>query len=408
LDTSKHLSLSDAAPVPVALLTGGSDRPYAFGLSTVLAKNGIRLDVIGSETIDSPEMHSCPELNFLSMLNHEASSASLAAKGYRVLRNYGHLIGYAATARPKIFHILWNYKFHYFDRTLLMFYYKCLRKKIVLTAHNVNDAKRDSKDTAFNRFTLRMQYWLSDHIFVHTEKMKSELRWEFGVPEGKVTVIPFGINNSVPDTNLTPDQAKRVLFIQPHEKTILFFGRIGAYKGLQHLVEAFLRISSPDSNYRLLIVGQPKKGSELYLTKILEVIDRSPYGERVTRKIEFVPDEETELYFKGADVLVLPYTQIFQSGVMFLAYSFGLPVIATDVGSFKDEIVESYTGFVCKPNDAADLAGTIEKYFQSDLFANLSDHRACIRSFAQANHSWDVVSDMTQKVYSGLLRNGVQ
>ena len=64
------------------------------------------------------------------------------------------------------------------------------------------------------------------------------------------------------------------------------------------------------------------------------------HGDRVIAKIEYVPDEETELYFKAADVLILPYTHVFQSGVLFLGYSFGLPAIAADVGSLKEEIIE--------------------------------------------------------------------
>jgi len=373
-----------------------------------LVTSGIHLDVIGSDAIDSPEMHGNSRLKFRSILNSNAASASVAAKGWRVFTNYTRLVGYAASAGPRVFHILWNYKFQYFDRTLLMLYYKCLGKKIVFTAHNVNDAKRDANDSELNRLTLRLQYRFSDHIFVHTEKMKSELQEEFGVPGRKVTVIPFGINNSVPDTELTPEQAKAALSIRPAEKTILFFGRIGAYKGLKYLVDAFLHISTPTSDYRLLVVGQTKRGSEGYLAEIQQTIDRSPYAERVTRKIEFVPDEDTELYFKAADVLVLPYTQIFQSGVIFLGYSFGLPVIATDVGSFREEIIEGQTGFVCRPHDAADLGSTIVKYFESDLFANLSNCRSEIRRFAQSRHSWDVVSEMTRRVYSALLQNEVQ
>src|SRR5581483_3462133 len=103
-----------------------------------------------------------------------------------------------ANAKPGIFHILWNNKFEFFDRTLLMLYYKLLRKKIVLTLHNINKGRRDSRDRRLNRLTLRFQYRLSDHIFVHTEKMKRELIEEFGEREDRVTVIPFGINNAVP------------------------------------------------------------------------------------------------------------------------------------------------------------------------------------------------------------------
>jgi glycosyltransferase involved in cell wall biosynthesis len=73
------------------------------------------------------------------------------------------------------------------------------------------------------------------------------------------------------------------------------------------------------------------------------------------------------------------------------------------VGSLSEEIVEGKTGFLCKPCDAADLAGAIEKYFESDLFKSLNDRRAEIQGYANAGHSWDVVGDMTTGVYSRLL-----
>jgi D-inositol-3-phosphate glycosyltransferase len=127
--------------------------------------------------------------------------------------------------------------------------------------------------------------------------------------------------------------------------------------------------------------------------------------DRVIERVEHVPDEETELYFKAADVLILPYTRIFQSGVLFLAYSFGLPVIAADVGSLKEEIVEGKTGFVFKPQNSSDLASVISKYFESELFRNLETRRAEIKEYANERYSWDKVAAITTVVYSELLRS---
>src|ERR1700746_833348 len=101
-----------------------------------------------------------------------------------------------------------------------MLYYKFLRKKIVLTAHNVNTGKRDSRDTRLNHLTLRIQYRLSDHIFVHTEKMKLELIEDFGEKEARITVIPFGMNNSVAQTELDSSGARQRLGIRESERTI--------------------------------------------------------------------------------------------------------------------------------------------------------------------------------------------
>jgi len=388
----------------VSLLTGGSDRPYVYGLTNALSSIGVTVDLIGSDELDEPDLRNRAGVRFLNLRGDQRPNANLIAKIYRILAYYSRLIRYAATAKPKIFHILWNNKFEMFDRTLLTLYYRLLGKAVVLTAHNVNKLKRDSTDTALNRLTLRIQYRLANHVFVHTPKMKSELMKEFGVPTGRITVIPFGINNSVPDTNLSPKVAKERLGIRENQKTILFFGRIKPYKGLEYLIAAFQRLVRRHDDYQLIIAGQLEKGSERYWESIQREIQEYVETGQIIPRIEFIPDGEIEVYFKGADVLVLPYREIFQSGVIFLGYSFGLPVLAADVGSLKEEIVEGETGFAFKPDDPVDLAQTITRYFASGLFADLSSRRKRIQDLATKRHSWEVVSQATANVYSDLLR----
>jgi D-inositol-3-phosphate glycosyltransferase len=108
-------------------------------------------------------------------------------------------------------------------------------------------------------------------------------------------------------------------------------------------------------------------------------------------------------FFKAADVLVLPYREIFQGGVLFFGYSFGTPVIVADVGSLRDDVIEGRTGFVCRPHDPADLARTIETYFASELFANLDRNRQEIRAITNAYHSWATVADLTRSVYEHIV-----
>lgn len=386
----------------MALLTGGGDRPYVIGLATALASKGVALDLIGSDELDSPNLRGMPGVNFLNLRGDQRPEATVVTKILRVSLYYARLIRYAATAEPEIFHILWNNKFELFDRTLLMLYYKALGKKIVLTAHNVNTRKRDSEDTRLNRLTLRIQYRLADHLFVHTENMKSELIEEFGVEATRVTVIPFGINNAVANTHLTPAEARQRLGIRDHARTILFFGRIAPRKGLDYLIAAFHKVSAGRDGYHLIIAGRPER-CESYWTATRETIREDVQSGRVLLRPDFIPDDETELYFKAADVLVLPYKQIYQSGVMFLGYSFGLPVLVADVGSMKDDIVEGKTGFAFGPEDPDALARVIEHYFASDIYADLNNRRIEIREHATRRHSWDTVSHMTTSVYAGLL-----
>jgi D-inositol-3-phosphate glycosyltransferase len=396
---SADLGTFDPAPgIMVGLLTGGRDRPYVFGLATELISKKIPFDLIGGDHVDFPDFHDKPGVKFFNLRGDQNSNATLVEKVSRISKYYARLIHYAATAKPRIFHILWNNKFETIDRTVLMLFYKILGKKIVLTVHNVNVGIRDSKDSLLNRVTLRIQYRLADHIFVHTEKMKFELLEHFDIQEYRVTVIPFGINNSVPNTSLTPTEARRRLGIREGEKTILFFGNIAPYKGLEYLTAAFQQFLSRSDDYRLIIAGWPKN-CDTYWATIQESIRPDVESGRILLKADFIPDEEAELYFKAADVLVLPYRHIYQSGILFLGYSFGLPVLASDVGALKEEIVEGDTGFVFRPEDPVDLAATVERYFASDLFAGLNDRRQEIRNFATKRHSWDVVGQLTINVY---------
>lgn len=384
------------------MLTGGRDRHYSLDLAGSLLAMGILMDFIGSDDHIAPELCHNPKVRFLNLRGGTRQSATAIEKIVRICVYYVRLVRYASSTKAHIFHILWNNKFDLFDRTLLMLYYKLLGKKIVFTAHNVNAGIRDGNDSLLNRLSLKIQYRLSDHIIVHTEKMKTELTLEFGVSKARVSVIPHGINNKVPTTGLKPTDAKRHFGIGGGEKTLLFFGNIAPYKGLEYLVTALIELGKKSGDYRLVIAGR-SKASEDYWKLIQRMISSSGLGERIIQQIEFIPDVQTELYFKAADVLVLPYTHIFQSGVLFLGYSFGLPVIAADVGSLREEIVEYKTGFVFRPQNAADLAKTIEKYFASDLYRDLDQKRQTIRDYANERYSWSKSAAMTTKVYSDLL-----
>jgi len=404
VDVRKQTILSSQVGIEMALLTGCQDRHYAFGLAMALASKGVFLDIIGSDEIDSPELHTAPNLHFLNFREGQSNHANLVQKLWKLLVYYAKLIRYVARSRPKILHILWNYKLEFFDRTALMLYYKVAGKKIVFTAHNVNQARRDSKDSWLNRITLKIQYRLCDHIFVHTQKMKQELCQDFDVAEEAVTVIRYPINNAFADTELTPADAKRRLGLGEDEKAILFLGRIVPYKGIESLLEAVrLLLADKQTKYRLIVAGEPKKGSEEYLDEIQRSVTRNFEQGQVILRMQFIPDDEMEVYLKGADVLVLPYKEIFQSGVLFLAYPFGLPVVATDVGSFREDIVEGSTGFLCKPGDPTELAKAVETYFRSDLYKNSKIRRREIKDYANANHSWQAVAELTRNAYAKML-----
>ena len=188
-------------------------------------------------------------------------------------------------------------------------------------------------------------------------------------------------------------------------KTILFFGNIAPYKGVEFLVDAMSRVSAALPDVRLVIAGRPK-GSEDYWARIRARIDTLGLRGRVIERIEYVADEDIEMYFKAADVLVLPYTHVFQSGVLFLGYGFGLPAIASDVASLRDDVIDGRTGFVCPPANSHGLAEALLQYFASPLYENLQSNRATIRNFAMERHAWETVATLTKDVYESLQAHG--
>jgi glycosyltransferase involved in cell wall biosynthesis len=407
----EHLAHQSTPEGPyVALLTGGGDRPYALGLASSLVAEGLTIDFIGSDDLRAPQVCEDPRVRFLNLRGDQRPEAPLGVKAWRLFVYYARLIWYALTSRAPIFHILWNNRVEWFDRVVLPLLYRARGKRIVLTLHNVNREARDGRDSVWNRLTLKWQYRLSHHLFVHTEKMKAELVRGYDVQVEKIGVIPFGINGTVPNTTLSTAKARQLLDLPESAKVLLFFGNIAPYKGLDFLVDAFARVADEEPDCHLIIAGRPKPDS--YWTRINAQLQTLGLNERVTRRIEYVRDEDTEIYFKAADVLALPYVNVFQSGVLFLAYNFGLPVIATDVATMREDIEEGVTGFVSEPENAEALAAAIRKYFGSPLYLDLPQRRATIQRLGQERHSWATVGRVTRLVYCSLLErtssHGVQ
>lgn len=399
-------ALVDETPLSglrVALLTGGGDKHYALGLALALARTGVEVDFVGSDELDDEKLREHASIHFVNLHGNTSASRSFRTKVSGVISSYSKLVRFAKATEVKIFHILWNNKIELIDRTILSVYYRLLGKRIVLTAHNVNAGERDGNDSWLNRLSLRFQYRLTSHILVHTPKMKAELVEKFHVVESKVTVIPYGLNDAVPESDLLASQAKSCFGFSAASKVLLFFGNIVAYKGIESAVRALEKLNAAGEGCRLIIAGRIK--DRKYWTLLQkEIVDRR-LQDFVIIKSSFIPDEEIERYFKAADVLLLPYIQIFQSGVLSLGYSFGLPVIAADVGSLKEEIIEGKTGFVFEPGNSNKLAEQIRHYFQSDLYHELEQRRSWIRDYANERYSWAKVSAATEAVYSELLKD---
>jgi glycosyltransferase involved in cell wall biosynthesis len=393
------------AAMVVSIFTGGGDWHYAIPLVQSLARKRLFVEVVGSDHLASVPGLSTDNVSIHNLHGNNAPGASLGQKVRRTVGLYLRMIRYAAQTDASIFHILWLSSFPIIDAAILLPYFRLLGKRLVFTAHNIDASERDGRSSSATRWKLRLIYRLMDHIFVHTRNMKRQLEEDFGVAPAKVTVIPFGLNTVVPDSDLTRRAARETLRLAPDEKVILFFGNITAYKGLEYLLEALALVDKRGAiQPKLVIAGRVKdRRAQPYYQDLLALMARLDIAPRVLAHVQFIPDEKVEAYFKAADVCVLPYATVFQTGVLFLAYRFGLPAIATDVGAIREDLVEGRTGLVCRPRDSKDLADAVEEYFNSEMYRHLDHTRGDIRRLATERYSWDGIAHTTQGVYEALM-----
>ena len=139
--------------------------------------------------------------------------------------------------------------------------------------------------------------------------------------------------------------------IDPKNPIVLFFGRIDKYKGINILLQAWPMVLEKHNNAILRIAGNGNIQTELPIIK--------KYKNSIDLQNRWIKDREVSRLVEDAALVVLPYTHATQSGVIPLAYAFGKPVIATNVGCLDEQVIEGETGFICEASDAIALANTI-------------------------------------------------
>src|SRR6266516_760800 len=388
----------------VGLITGCVDPHYQVDLVSGLVEQDLIIEVIGNDAMEAAPIMRHPRVRFKNLRGSQDPRSSVGQKLMQVARYYLRLIGYATRSDASLFHLQWPLKLVFLERTIFNLYYRALGKKLVFTAHNVDQSARDGTPSWSSHLSLRCQYRMVDHVIVHTNKMKTELMNGFGVCESKISVVPHGVNSAIPESSLDRVAARKALNLRPDQRVLLVFGNIAPYKGIDLLVTALASLRKEGKRFTLMIAGRIKECQE-HWDEICRLIDREGLMDDMILELKRIPDDCVELYFKAADVLALPYRYIFQSGVLFVAYRFGLPVIATDVGSLREDVIEGKTGFVCRAEDTADLARTIEAYFESDLFKGLEDRRREIRDYAYERYSWSKIGQLTWNVYTKAMGN---
>lgn len=203
----------------------------------------------------------------------------------------------------------------------------------------------------------------ADYIVVHNCFSHETLTTSIQINNpSKIAIIKQG--GYIDNIGLRPAKEKLCseLGLEEDGKYILFFGQIKKVKGLDILLEALGKV--PD-DIKLIIAGKPWKDD---FSGYDELIEKYCLGNRVIKRIRFIGDDEREKLFFAADVNVLPYRTIYQSAVLLMAMSYGLPVIASDLPANKEVIDNGENGMLFKSEDSDDLALKIKLFFQDQSF----------------------------------------
>ncbi len=190
-------------------------------------------------------------------------------------------------------------------------------------------------------------------LVVHSTWDRDRMSASLGIRPAQFRVIPHGpypISEAMPGESPRPPLRSGP---EPSDLTVLFFGTIRRYKGLEHLIRAFEKIRRDMAlPWKLVVVGETWEG----WTLPLELVERSPFREDIELVNRYVTDQEAAGYFGRADVVALPYLRSSASGPLAIAQARGLPVVVTAVGGLT-EAAADYTGAVLvRPGRPDELA----------------------------------------------------
>ncbi len=280
-------------------------------------------------------------------------------------------------ARPDVIHLQQGHLWFNLALPLLA------RYPLVVTIHDPRHHTGDVVSRKTPQAILDFGFRRADQVIVHSQELKRVVVDELHLPADHVHVIPhitLGDKDSV------------TAAVQDH--TVLFFGRIWEYKGLEYLIRAEPLIRAQVPEARIVIAGEGEDFAR-YRAMMKQPDAFSVYN-------AYIPDAMRAQLFEQASVVVLPYIDASQSGVIPLAYAHGKPVVATTVGGLPELVEDGATGYLVPPRDERALADAIVRILTDP--ARQREMGARARRKAETELSPAAIAAQTVKVYECALR----
>jgi glycosyltransferase involved in cell wall biosynthesis len=252
------------------------------------------------------------------------------------------------------------------------------RAEVVFLCHNVIE----HESGFIKKLATKLTFLFADGFITHSKDETRKLQQLLG-ENTKVTTAFHPTYADLASSSISKNSAKRRLGLSG--AVLLFFGFVRDYKGLKTLLNALPDVMK-EKDVTVLVVGEFWKDKAIYL----DMIEELGISHAVVIIDKYVPNEELSKYFEAADLVVQPYLSVSGSGVCQLAYGFGRPVIATNVGSLSEVIEDRVNGRIVPPQDPKALAEAIVETLQPDTLKSYTINSARTRD----EFSWKAFIDL--------------
>lgn len=270
------------------------------------------------------------------------------------------------------------------------------RRAGVITVHNVEP---HTKNVAFSPRFMAPILRAMDAVIVHTEANRVRLEALYPEASGRVHVVPHAAWAT--SARLSKHEARADLGIAGPAPIVLFFGAIRRNKGLGLLLNALKLLSDSGGTCpRLVVAGRPDRDG---FGEYEDLIRRLRIDYLVDRRLTFIAEQDVAKFYAACDVVALPYEPSFQaqSGILLDAYSYGRPVVVTDVGGVGMTVREDGTGEVLEERTPAALAAAISRVLDHpEQQAALASRLAYLQA---TKYSWGEMARRTMAVYEAAL-----
>jgi glycosyltransferase involved in cell wall biosynthesis len=339
----------------VVLVSHGFQPDYEAGFANGLARNGARVTLISSDQTLYDRLE--PTIEALNLRGSQDANRPSWRKALNLLWYWLRLLSLVARRHPVV-HLTGLFSFSNFsaswaDKTWA---WECrvlrtLSSRLVLTVHNIVPHDRDTPEV---RRHLAEAYRIPDLLIVHTARARQRLIDEFAVDASRILIMGHGLDAIVQPDARTVEATRRALGLAPDQRLVLFLGWVRRYKGADLLLRAVPLVRS---RTRVLIAGNCIDSD--HRQEVEQLLATPAIAERASWEFGYLSESRVSELLAATDVLVMPYREIDQSGVLFAALRHGVPVVAFDVGSLRDYLPEG-TGLVVPANDVPALAAAIE------------------------------------------------